>query len=83
MYKTIEYLKHRAVKLVNNIRCHEIDPLFDEDDLVDIIAEFVRQPRIVQCKDCKYRNDRTRCPCYRDRWEMDDWFCRDGRKKDV
>lgn len=45
----IKWLKSKAVQLIPYIRERLIETQFDEDALVEIIAEFVRQPTIVRC----------------------------------
>lgn len=78
----IKWLKSKAVRLIPYIRERLIETQFDEDALVEIIAEFVRQPTIVRCKDCKKRYTEE-CGLRLTYMTQDDMFdCAAGRNKD-
>lgn len=50
---------------------------------LNVIAELpiIRQPEIVRCKDCTFRNE-INCPQYYRRTELsDDYFCADGERR--
>ena len=53
---------------------------------LNVISELsvIRQPEIVLCKDCKYRNDTINCQLASEgMYQKDEWFCADGeRRKD-
>ena len=50
---------------------------------LNVIADLpiIRQPEIVRCKNCKYRNTGNWCDAHMDHYPDDDWFCADGERR--